>query len=106
MTEKKYSLKSNAMHRWLYSRKVDPVIVADRLRMRVSVFKRMIKDKTPFEEEQIRRLVYFMGAKSAFDVIYFATPEGARAGAKSDIRSGGEQSTWQRKQNEKRAMNR
>ena len=75
MTEKKYSLKSNAMHRWLYSRKVDPVIVADRLRMRVSVFKRMIKDKTPFEEEQIRRLVYFMGAKSAFDVIYFATPE-------------------------------
>ena len=31
--------------------------------------------KTPFEEEQIRRLVYFMGAKSAFDVIYFATPE-------------------------------
>ena len=48
---------------------------ADRLRMRVSVFKRMIKDKTPFEEEQIRRLVYFMGAKSAFDVIYFATPE-------------------------------
>ena len=43
--------------------------------MRVSVFKRMIKDKTPFEEEQIRRLVYFMGAKSAFDVIYFATPE-------------------------------
>ena len=51
------------------------MIVADRLRMRVSVFKRMIKDKTPFEEEQIRRLVYFMGAKSAFDVIYFATPE-------------------------------
>ena len=75
MTEKKYSLKSNAMHRWLYSRKVDPGIVADRLRMRVSVFKRMIKDKTPFEEEHIRRLVYFMGAKSAFDVIYFATPE-------------------------------
>ena len=33
MTEKKYSLKSNAMHRWLYSRKVDPVIVADRLRI-------------------------------------------------------------------------
>ena len=77
MTEKKYSLKSNAMHRWLYSRKVDPVIVADRLRMRVSVFKRMIKDKTPFEEEHIRRLVYFMGAKSAFDVIYFATPKSA-----------------------------
>lgn len=66
MTEKKYSLKSNAMHRWLYSRKVDPVIVADRLRMRVSVFKRMIKDKTPFEEEQIRRLVYFMGAKKIY----------------------------------------
>ena len=43
--------------------------------MRVSVFKRMIKYKIPFEEEQIRRLVYFMGAKSAFDVIYFATPE-------------------------------
>ena len=51
------------------------MIVADRLRMRVSVFKRMIKYKIPFEEEQIRRLVYFMGAKSAFDVIYFATPE-------------------------------
>lgn len=37
MTEKKYSLKSNAMHRWLYSRKVDPVIVADRLRMSICI---------------------------------------------------------------------
>ena len=43
------------------------------LHLRVSVFKRMLKEKTPFDEEHIRRLVYFMGAKAAFEVIYFHT---------------------------------
>ena len=71
--EKSYSIKHNAMNRWMYGRKIDPLIVADRLHLRVSVFKRMLKEKTPLDEEHIRRLVYFMGAKSAFDVIYFPT---------------------------------
>ncbi len=70
-----YSLKRNAMRRWMYGRKVDPLIVANRLHLRVSVFKRMLKEKAEFNEEQIRRLVYFMGARAAFNVIYFHTPE-------------------------------
>ena len=72
---KGYSLKRNAMRRWMYGRKVDPLIVANRLHVRVSVFKRMLKEKAEFNEFQIRRLVYFMGARSAFNVIYFHTPE-------------------------------
>lgn len=73
--EKSYSIKRNAMNHWMYSRKIDPIIVADSLHLRVSVFKRMLKEKTPFDEEHIRRLVYFMGAKAAFEVIYFHTLE-------------------------------
>ena len=72
---KGYSLKRNAMRRWMYGRKVDPLIVANRLHVRVSVFKRMLKERAEFNELQIRRLVYFMGARSAFNVIYFHTPE-------------------------------
>lgn len=70
-----YSLKRNAMRRWMYGRKIDPLLVSNRLLLRVSVFKRMLKEKAEFNESQIRRLVYFMGARSAFNVIYFHTPE-------------------------------
>lgn len=35
----------------------------------------MLKEKAEFNEAQIRRLVYFMGARAAFNVIYFHTPE-------------------------------
>ena len=72
---KVYSLKRRALRRWLRRRKTDPIIMSNRLHLRVSVFKRMLKEKKPFTETQIRRLVYFMGARSAFDVIYFTTPE-------------------------------
>lgn len=72
---KGYSLKRNAIRRWMYGRKIDPLLVSNRLHLRVSVFKRMLKEKAEFNESQIRRLVYFMGARSAFNVIYFHTPE-------------------------------
>lgn len=70
--EKGYSLKRNAIRRWMYGRKIDPLLVSNRLHLRVSVFKRMLKEKAEFNESQIRRLVYFMGARSAFNVIYYA----------------------------------
>lgn len=73
--EKGYSLKRNAIRRWMYGRKIDPLLVSNQLHLRVSVFKRMLKEKAEFNESQIRRLVYFMGARSAFNVIYFHTPE-------------------------------
>lgn len=73
--EKGYSLKRRAIRRWMYRKKLDPIIMATRLYLRVSVFKRMLKEKTEFNERQIRRLVYFMGARAAFNVIYFYTPE-------------------------------
>lgn len=73
--EKGYSIKRNAMNHWMYGRKVDPLLVANRLHLRVSEFKRMLKKKTPLGEAHIRRLVYFMGARSAFEVIYFHSPE-------------------------------
>lgn len=72
---KGYSLKRNTIRRWMYGRKIDALLVSNRLHLRVSVFKRMLKEKAEFNESQIRRLVYFMGARSAFNVIYFHTPE-------------------------------
>ena len=68
---KGYSLKRYAIRRWMYGQKLDPQFVSNQLHLRVSVFKRMLKEKTEFNEVQIRRLVYFMGARSAFNVIYF-----------------------------------
>lgn len=73
--KKGYSLKRNAMRRWMYRKKLDPIIIANRLYLRVSVFKRMLKERGMFDEKQIRRLVYFMGARAAFKVICFHTPE-------------------------------
>ena len=105
MTEKEIFLESNAMHRWLYSRKVDPVIVADRLADESICIQANDKDKTPFEEEQIRRLVYFMGAKVGFRRHLFCYAE-ERERVRKRHSERRRTKHMAEKQNEKRAMNR
>lgn len=69
------SLKKHALKKWIYKRGYTQPLLARVLKMDADDFKQRLSRRELFSEEQIRRLVYFMGAKSAFDVIYFATPE-------------------------------
>lgn len=67
------SLKKRTLKNWIYSHGYTQPIVAKMLKMDISDFKHRLRHRKPFSEIQIRRLVYFMGARSAFEVIYFTT---------------------------------
>ncbi len=67
------SLKKRTLKNWIYSHGYTQPLVARMLKMDISDFKYRLRYRKPFSEIQIRRLVYFMGARSAFEVIYFTT---------------------------------
>ena len=67
------SLKKRTLKKWIYEHGYTQPIVAKMLKMDISDFKQRLRHRKPFSEIQIRRLVYFMGARSAFEVIYFTT---------------------------------
>lgn len=71
--ESGYSLKKRKLQQWIYRKRLTQPYVARRLKLEPDEFKRMIKGKVPFNKEQITRLVRFMGARAAFQVIYFPT---------------------------------
>ena len=71
--ERGYALKKNALRRWIYQNGYTQPQVASALHMSVSKFKRKLKERETFNEDQLRRLIYFMGARAAFRVIYFHT---------------------------------
>ena len=66
-----YSLKKNALLQWIYRNGYTQPRMARELRMDTAKFKRKLKERKPFNEPQLRRLIYFMGAQAAFRVIYF-----------------------------------
>ena len=66
-----YALKKNAFRRWIYSNGYTQPRIARILGITVEELKRKLTEHEPFAEWQLRRLVYFMGAESAFRVIYF-----------------------------------
>ena len=68
-----YSLKKNAMKRWVYKNNLTQPYMARKLHITVSEFKRKLKEREAFDEAQLRCLIYLMGAHSAFYVIYFHT---------------------------------
>lgn len=65
------SLRINAFYLWLnkYGRNIDEV--SSRVGITTEEFKQNLIDKKQFTKEQIRTLVYLMGAVEAFHVIYF-----------------------------------
>lgn len=67
------TLKKHALKNWIYAHGYTQPIVAKVLKMDIADFKHRLRHRKPFSEIQIRRLVYFMGARSAFEVIYFTT---------------------------------
>lgn len=66
-------MKKNALRQWIYKNGYTQSQVARVMRLSVSEFKHKLKEREPFNELQLRRLIYFMGAKAAFRVIYFHT---------------------------------
>jgi len=66
-----YSLKKHSLKKWIYSNGYTQPYIAKRMGMKSGKFKRMLRRKEKFNREQIKRLIYFMKAENAFNVIYF-----------------------------------
>lgn len=66
-----YSLKKKKLKQWIYRNKLTQPYVARTMRMSVDEFKGKLKDNEPFNREQLKHLIYLMGAKNAFRVIRF-----------------------------------
>lgn len=69
-----YSLKKRALLRWIYKHNLSQPYVAHSLGMSTYEFKRKLYYRQKFSQMQIRKLVYLMGARDAFFVIYFPSP--------------------------------
>ena len=69
-----YSLKYRLLKKCLREQEVNDLnVLAKKLRVRVSILKHKLKHNELFNKEQISRLVYFLGAENAFEIIYFPT---------------------------------
>lgn len=73
-----YSLKKKKLKQWIYRNKLTQPYVARTMRMSVDEFKGKLKDNEPFNREQLKHLIYLMGARNAFRVIHFHSPEQRR----------------------------
>ena len=68
-----YPLKIYPLKKWIYENNHTQSYIARYLGYAPEEFKRKLKEKEIFYEFDIRRLVYLMGARNAFNVIYFPT---------------------------------
>ena len=73
-----YSLKKKKLKQWIYRNKLTQPYVARTMCMSVYEFKGKLKDNEPFNREQLKNLIYLMGARNAFRVIHFHSPEQRR----------------------------
>lgn len=80
-----YSLKKHTLKTWIYANNHTQPYVARRMNISTDEFKRKLNDHGLFNEQQLRRLIRFMGAEAAFDVIYFPTKEEKRKVHKAAI---------------------
>lgn len=73
-----YSLKRQKMKRWIYEHNHTQPYVARKLNLTVEEFKRKLREREHFNKEQLRCLIYLVGAENAFNIIYFPTMEEKR----------------------------
>lgn len=71
--EQGYSLKKRQLKRWIYEHNYTQPYIADKLGLTAEEFKRKLREKEWFNKAQISALIYLLGAKSAFEIIYFPT---------------------------------
>ena len=67
------SLKKRALLRWIYGAGYTQPYVAQRTGLDIDEFKNRLRARKKFDMQEIRALVFLMGARAAFGVIYFPT---------------------------------
>ncbi len=73
-----YSLKKRQLKDWIYDHGKTQPYVAKRLGITKEELQRKLNEHEPFNEQQIRRLVWLVKADAAIDIIYFPTLEKKR----------------------------
>ena len=68
-----YSLKKRQLKDWIYDNGKTQPYVAKRLGITKEELQRKLNEHEPFDKQQIRSLVYLVGAETAIDIIYFPT---------------------------------
>ena len=66
-----YSPKKYRLKKWIYDNDHTQPYVAKVLGLASDEFKRKLREREKFNQEQIKSLVYLMGAEAAFNVLYF-----------------------------------
>lgn len=69
------SIRKQQLIQWIDANNFTQPIIAKRLNMTLQELIDKLNNQEPFTQEQIRDLVYFMGANEAFKVMYFPTLE-------------------------------
>ncbi len=70
-----YTLKKKRLKAWVYQNNYTLYYIAKLLHLSFKEMKEKLNKKIPFTKSQISTLVYFMGAKASFDIIYFPSIE-------------------------------
>lgn len=70
---KGYSLKKQKLKKWIYKNGYTQPQIAKMLNLSLFEFKKRLNQHELFYKKQIERLITFMGAYDAFQVIYFPT---------------------------------
>lgn len=66
-----YSLKKYLLKKWIYENDHTQPYVARKMGLEPDEFKRKLREREKFNRDQIKSLVYLMGAEAAFNVLYF-----------------------------------
>lgn len=66
-----YSLKKYKLKKWIYDNDHTQPYVAKAMGLAPDEFKRKLREREKFDKEQIKSLVYLMGAEAAFNVLFF-----------------------------------
>ncbi|WP_251546369.1 hypothetical protein [Pumilibacter intestinalis] len=72
-SQKGYSLKKRKLKDWIYDNGKTQPYVARKLGITKTELQRKLNEHELFDEEQIRSLVYLVGAEAAIEIIYFPT---------------------------------
>lgn len=73
-----YSLYKKKLEQWINICGLTQPYVARVMGLTVEELKGKLKDNEPFNREQLKNLIYLMGARNAFRVIHFHSPEQRR----------------------------
>lgn len=70
-----YPLKPFLLKKWVYAKRKTQAFVARKMNLTPEEFSRKLQAGEKFNQTEIRALVKLMGAKNAFNVIFFPTME-------------------------------